>query len=118
MVPQPAAMPRITSDQRRDGRQNTSSTINTITMSASTMALLPTHAPDFPNPLEVTMPANPPTALDALSVLIPVYNEERTVAEILGREVRDITVRIGESQMGASTGSGGSTTCPATASTS
>ncbi len=31
------------------------------------------------------MPANPPTALDALSVLIPVYNEERTVAEILAR---------------------------------
>ncbi len=35
-------------------------------------------------------------------------------AEILGLEVKDITVRIGESQMGRSTGSGGSTTAPGT----
>ncbi len=34
------------------------------------------------------------------------------VAEILGLNPPDITVRIGESQMGRSTGSGGSTTCP------
>jgi xanthine dehydrogenase YagR molybdenum-binding subunit len=37
------------------------------------------------------------------------------VAEVLGLEVKDIQVRIGESQYGASTGSGGSTTCPGTA---
>jgi xanthine dehydrogenase YagR molybdenum-binding subunit len=37
------------------------------------------------------------------------------VAEILGLEVRDITVRIGESPFGASTPSGGSTTCPSVA---
>jgi xanthine dehydrogenase YagR molybdenum-binding subunit len=47
---------------------------------------------------------------------------ERTVlaivaAEILGRNVGDITVRVGESQYGASSPSGGSTTCPATAPT-
>lgn len=45
---------------------------------------------------------------------------ERTVlaivaAEVLGLEVKDITVRIGESTFGPSTGSGGSTTCPGTA---
>ncbi|HXG08575.1 MAG TPA: xanthine dehydrogenase family protein molybdopterin-binding subunit [Gemmataceae bacterium] len=45
---------------------------------------------------------------------------ERTVlaivaAEVLGLEPRDITVRIGESQYGRSTGSGGSTTTPGTA---
>ncbi|MCI0461292.1 MAG: xanthine dehydrogenase family protein molybdopterin-binding subunit, partial [Gemmataceae bacterium] len=44
---------------------------------------------------------------------------ERTVlaivtAETLGLEPKDITVRIGESPFGRSTGSGGSTTCPAT----
>jgi xanthine dehydrogenase YagR molybdenum-binding subunit len=37
------------------------------------------------------------------------------VAETLGLEVGDITVRIGESQYGRSTGSGGSTTCPSVA---
>src|SRR5262249_27089438 len=37
------------------------------------------------------------------------------VAEILGLDVKDLTVRIGESPMGRSTGSGGSTTCPGTA---
>jgi xanthine dehydrogenase YagR molybdenum-binding subunit len=36
------------------------------------------------------------------------------VAEILGLEVPDITVKIGESQIGRSGGSGGSTTCPGT----
>jgi xanthine dehydrogenase YagR molybdenum-binding subunit len=36
------------------------------------------------------------------------------VAEILGLEVSNITVRIGESQYGRSTGSGGSTTTPGT----
>jgi xanthine dehydrogenase YagR molybdenum-binding subunit len=45
---------------------------------------------------------------------------ERTVAaivaaEVLGLEVKDITVRIGESQFGRSGGSGGSTTTPGTA---
>jgi xanthine dehydrogenase YagR molybdenum-binding subunit len=45
---------------------------------------------------------------------------ERTVcaiicAEILGLEVKDIIVRIGESSFGRSGGSGGSTTCPGTA---
>ncbi len=37
------------------------------------------------------------------------------VAEVLGLEVKDVTSRIGESQYGRSTGSGGSTTCPGTA---
>src|SRR5262249_25961095 len=36
------------------------------------------------------------------------------VAETLGLEVKDITVRIGESTFGRSQGSGGSTTCPGT----
>jgi xanthine dehydrogenase YagR molybdenum-binding subunit len=36
------------------------------------------------------------------------------VAEVLGLTPRDITVTIGESQFGRSTGSGGSTTCPGT----
>jgi xanthine dehydrogenase YagR molybdenum-binding subunit len=36
------------------------------------------------------------------------------VAEILGLDVKDITVRIGESPFGRSMGSGGSTTCPGT----
>jgi xanthine dehydrogenase YagR molybdenum-binding subunit len=36
------------------------------------------------------------------------------VAEILGLEVNDIAVRIGESPLGRSQGSGGSTTCPGT----
>jgi len=36
------------------------------------------------------------------------------VAEILGLEVKDITVKIGESPYGASSGSGGSTTTPGT----
>lgn len=36
-------------------------------------------------------------------------------AEILGLQPSDITVNIGESQLGASTGSGGSTTCPSQA---
>jgi xanthine dehydrogenase YagR molybdenum-binding subunit len=37
------------------------------------------------------------------------------VAEVLGLELKDITVRIGESPFGPSSGSGGSTTCPGTA---
>jgi xanthine dehydrogenase YagR molybdenum-binding subunit len=37
------------------------------------------------------------------------------VAEVLGLDVKDITVRIGESPDGRSSGSGGSTTCPGTA---
>jgi xanthine dehydrogenase YagR molybdenum-binding subunit len=36
------------------------------------------------------------------------------VAEIVGLNVRDVGVRIGESQLGRSQGSGGSTTCPGT----
>jgi xanthine dehydrogenase YagR molybdenum-binding subunit len=36
------------------------------------------------------------------------------VAEVLGLEPRDITIHIGESPFGRSTGSGGSTTCPGT----
>jgi xanthine dehydrogenase YagR molybdenum-binding subunit len=45
---------------------------------------------------------------------------ERTVlaiviAEVLGLEVKDVTLRIGESPYGRSTPSGGSTTCPGTA---
>jgi xanthine dehydrogenase YagR molybdenum-binding subunit len=38
-----------------------------------------------------------------------------TAAEALGLEVKDITVRIGESPFGPGSGSGGSTTCPGTA---
>lgn len=37
------------------------------------------------------------------------------VAEILGLEPKDVTVQIGESQYGRSSGSGGSTTCPSQA---
>jgi xanthine dehydrogenase YagR molybdenum-binding subunit len=37
------------------------------------------------------------------------------VAEVLGLNVKDITVRIGDSAYGASSPSGGSTTCPGTA---
>jgi xanthine dehydrogenase YagR molybdenum-binding subunit len=37
------------------------------------------------------------------------------VAEVLGLEPKDITVRIGESQWGNTSGSGGSTTCPSQA---
>ena len=37
------------------------------------------------------------------------------VAEILGLEPTDVTVKIGESQYGCSSGSGGSTTCPSQA---
>ena len=37
------------------------------------------------------------------------------VAEILGLEVKDVLVKLGESQLGSSSGSGGSTTCPAQA---
>ncbi|HEV2948197.1 MAG TPA: xanthine dehydrogenase family protein molybdopterin-binding subunit, partial [Gemmataceae bacterium] len=37
------------------------------------------------------------------------------VAEILGLNVEDVTVKIGESPWGRSSGSGGSTTCPGTA---
>jgi xanthine dehydrogenase YagR molybdenum-binding subunit len=36
-------------------------------------------------------------------------------AEVLGLEVKDVLVQIGESPFGASTGSGGSTTCPSQA---
>jgi xanthine dehydrogenase YagR molybdenum-binding subunit len=41
--------------------------------------------------------------------------EAIVVAEVLGLQPRDITVEIGESQFGRSTGSGGSTTAPGTA---
>jgi xanthine dehydrogenase YagR molybdenum-binding subunit len=41
--------------------------------------------------------------------------EAIVAAEVLGLEVNQITVQIGESQYGRSTGSGGSTTCPGTA---
>ncbi|HEX5269957.1 MAG TPA: xanthine dehydrogenase family protein molybdopterin-binding subunit [Gemmataceae bacterium] len=37
------------------------------------------------------------------------------VAEVLGLQPHDVTIRIGESQYGRSGGSGGSTTCPGTA---
>jgi len=37
------------------------------------------------------------------------------VAEILGLNIEDITIRIGESNLGKSSGSGGSTTCPSQA---
>ena len=41
--------------------------------------------------------------------------DAEVVAEILGLEPKDIRVKIGESQLGQSTGSGGSTTCPSQA---
>jgi xanthine dehydrogenase YagR molybdenum-binding subunit len=37
------------------------------------------------------------------------------VAEVLGLDVKDITVKIGDSQFGNTSGSGGSTTCPSQA---
>jgi xanthine dehydrogenase YagR molybdenum-binding subunit len=46
----------------------------------------------------------------AQRTLLPIV-----VAEVLGLEVSDITVQIGESQFGQSSGSGGSTTTPGTA---
>src|SRR5205085_8611217 len=70
-----------------------------------------------PNPTRVTINADG-------SVLVQSSTQDlgtaaRTVlaiitAEILGLRPQDITVRIGDSTNGPSTGSGGSTTCPGT----
>ncbi len=70
-----------------------------------------------PNPTKITISADG-------SVLVQSGTQDlgtaaRTVlaiitAEVLGLNPSDVTVQIGESQFGASTGSGGSTTCPGT----
>jgi xanthine dehydrogenase YagR molybdenum-binding subunit len=70
-----------------------------------------------PNPTRVTI--NPDGSVLAQSSSQDLGTAQRTVtaiivAEILGLQVRDITVQIGESIHGPSTGSGGSTTCPGT----
>jgi xanthine dehydrogenase YagR molybdenum-binding subunit len=71
-----------------------------------------------PNAISVTI--NRDGAVLVQSSTQDLGTGERTVlpiviAEILGLEVRDITMRIGESPLGPSSGSGGSTTCPGTA---
>ena len=58
-----------------------------------------------------------PASNDRGDDLLTMRTAQRTVtaivvAEVLGREPGDVTLEIGESQLGRSTGSGGSTTCP------
>jgi xanthine dehydrogenase YagR molybdenum-binding subunit len=71
-----------------------------------------------PNDMHVTIASDGSVLIEASTQ--DLGTGERTVlpiiaAEVLGLEVGDITVRIGESQYGRSTGSGGSTTTPGTA---
>jgi xanthine dehydrogenase YagR molybdenum-binding subunit len=73
-----------------------------------------------PNPTRVTI--SPDGSVLAQSSTQDLGTAQRTVmaiitAEILGLQVRDITVQIGDSSHGPSTGSGGSTTCPGTSPT-
>src|SRR5262249_33575861 len=68
-----------------------------------------------PNDTTITISSDGSVLVEASSQDLGTAN--RTVyaiiaAEILGLEPKDITVRIGESSFGRSTGSGGSTTCP------
>jgi xanthine dehydrogenase YagR molybdenum-binding subunit len=70
-----------------------------------------------PNPTRVTI--SPDGSVLVQSASQDLGTAQRTVtaiivAEVLGLEPSDITVQIGESQHGASTPSGGSTTCPGT----
>lgn len=71
-----------------------------------------------PNPTRVAIHADGSVLVQSSTQ--DLGTAERTVlaivvAEVLGLQARDITVHIGESQFGPSTGSGGSTTCPGTA---
>ncbi len=72
----------------------------------------------FPNDVSVTISSDGSVLVDSSTQ--DLGTGERTVlpivvAEALGLGIRDITVRIGESPYGRSSGSGGSTTCPGTA---
>lgn len=70
-----------------------------------------------PNPTRVTISADGSVLAQSSSQDLGTAQRTVTaiiVAEVLGLQVRDITVQIGESQHGPSTGSGGSTTCPGT----
>ncbi|MFO0963994.1 MAG: xanthine dehydrogenase family protein [Gemmataceae bacterium] len=71
-------------------------------------------------PNNTTVTINPDGSVVVQSSTQDLGTGERTVlaivvAEILGLQPRDITVNIGESNWGGSTGSGGSTTAPGTA---
>jgi xanthine dehydrogenase YagR molybdenum-binding subunit len=71
-----------------------------------------------PNDISVTISSDGSVLVQASTQ--DLGTGERTVlpivaAEILGLETHDITVKIGESPWGRSSGSGGSTTCPGTA---
>jgi xanthine dehydrogenase YagR molybdenum-binding subunit len=70
-----------------------------------------------PNDINVTIASDGSVLIESSTQ--DLGTGERTVlpivvAEVLGLEVKDITVRIGESPYGRSTGSGGSTTTPGT----
>ena len=70
-----------------------------------------------PNPTRVTI--SPDGSVLVQAGTQDLGTSQRTVeaiivAEVLGLQTRDITVQVGESQFGASTPSGGSTTCPGT----
>jgi xanthine dehydrogenase YagR molybdenum-binding subunit len=71
-----------------------------------------------PNDISVTISSDGSVLVQASTQ--DLGTGERTVlpiivAEILGLNVEDVTVKIGESPWGRSSGSGGSTTCPGTA---
>jgi xanthine dehydrogenase YagR molybdenum-binding subunit len=71
-----------------------------------------------PNDISVTISSDGSVLVQASTQ--DLGTGERTVlpiivAEILGLDVQDLTVKIGESPWGRSSGSGGSTTCPGTA---
>lgn len=71
-----------------------------------------------PNPTKVTIHPDGSVLLTASTQ--DLGTGQRTVnaivaAEVLGLTAKDITIHIGDSQFGPSTGSGGSTTCPGTA---
>ena len=72
----------------------------------------------FPNDIKVTISSDGSVLVESSTQ--DLGTGERTVlavvvAEVLGLEPKDITVKIGENQYGRSTPSGGSTTCPGTA---
>lgn len=71
-----------------------------------------------PNDMHVTIASDGSVLIESSTQ--DLGTGERTVlpivaAEVLGLEIKDVTVRIGESPYGRSTGSGGSTTTPGTA---
>jgi xanthine dehydrogenase YagR molybdenum-binding subunit len=70
-------------------------------------------------PNDITVTINSDGSVLVQSATQDLGTAERTVlpivvAEVLGLDVKDVTVRIGESTTGRSSGSGGSTTCPGT----